>query len=237
MRTWAAACGLATSLLGSAPAGARSEPAETRARDEPSREEIEAWLESRALPADISADPAPDAPPPPPRAHGFVLEGALGALGHVGDMRFISPLSPWFHLKFGWEPIRWLMLYVLGDVAFGSTSLAYPPPPPRGYALWALGAGVRATWEPLDALGLFVQGEIGGAEVSSSVLATYGFRDADSLGPFFGGGVGLKVYPVNPHLALVAHGGVRNYTQTLDRQLSGSSTMAWIGAAGIAYTF
>ena len=29
----------------------------------PSREEIEAWLESRALPADISADETPEAPP------------------------------------------------------------------------------------------------------------------------------------------------------------------------------
>jgi hypothetical protein len=215
----------------------RAETGSPAKPDEPTRQEVEAWLEARALPADVSAEPAPEAPPLPPRDHGFVVEGAVGALGHIGDMRFISPMSPLFHLKIGWEPVRWLMLFALGDVAFGSTSLANPPPGPRSYYLWGIGAGVRATWEPTDWLGLFVQAEIGAARVSEDVLATYGFADADSVSPYFGAGLGLEWYQVSPHLALVTQGGIRNYGEMLDRQLSGGTPLAWLASAGISYTF
>jgi hypothetical protein len=146
-------------------------------------------------------------------------------------------VAPWFHLKFGWEPARWVMLFVQGDTAFGSTSLANPPPPPRGYALWSIGAGVRATWDPWDALGLFIQGAGGAGRVSDDVLGTYGFTDADKLGAYFGAMGGFKWYQINPHYAIVGSGGIRLYPGVLARRLSNATPLAWVGAIGLAYTF
>jgi hypothetical protein len=220
----------------SSSAASATEPKKAGPSAEPTQREIEAWLESRSLPADISAEATPEAPPPPPREPGIVLEGAVGALGHAGEMRYVSPTSPWFHLKVGWEPARWAMLFVLSDVAFGSTSLANPPPEPRGFALWGFGGGFRATWEPTDWLGVFAQLEFGAAEVAEPVLGTYGFEDADSLGPYFGAMAGAEWYQISPHYALVAQGGVRHYGQMLDRQLSDATPLAWIASLGLSYT-
>lgn len=222
---------------------AASRPAAAAAeekKDEPApltQEEVEAWLESSALEADVTVRDVPEAPPHPPRHHGFVLETALGALGHAGEMRHVSPAAPWFHVAFGWEPTRWIMLLALGDVAFGNTSLASRPPEPRAYALFAGGGGVRFTWEPADWCGLWLQGEMGAATVNSDVLATYGFNDASGLSPFFGGTLGFEWYQISPHYALVARGTVRDYSQLLHRQLGSGPPLAWIGSAGLQYTF
>src|SRR5687768_12178158 len=53
-------------------------------------QEIEAWLDARAVPGtrDVaSVEEPPEAPPPPPHDHGFVLEGSIGAFGHLGAMK------------------------------------------------------------------------------------------------------------------------------------------------------
>jgi hypothetical protein len=215
--------------------------APARAEEEPSRglsqKEIEAWLESRSLPTDVATEAPPEAPPPPPRDYGFVVEASVGALGHVGDMKNISPTAPWFHVQLGWEPVRWAMLIALADAAFGNTSYASRPPEPRGYVLYGFGAGARLTVEPADWFGLFLQGEVGAAELSSDILSTYGFDDADSLSPYFGGMLGFEWYQVSPHMALVAEGGVRDYVNLLDRPFASSTPLAWIGALALQYTF
>lgn len=230
-----AVAGLCATTFVTASARAADDP--KASPSEPTREEIEAWLESRSLPPDIAAEDVPEAPPPPPRQAGVVLEGSMGALGHAGDMRFVSPMAPLFQLRMGWEPARWILLAVTGDVALGRTTFAQPPPEPRGYTLWGLGAGVRATWDAWSILGLFAQIEVGAARVGEDVLATYGFQDADAFGPYFGAMGGFKWYQVSPHYALVGQGGIRLYQQTFDRNLSGQTPLAWIGTLGLAYTF
>lgn len=202
-----------------------------------SREEIEAWLESRSLPTDIANEAPPEAPPPAPRDYGFVVESSVGALGHLGALKTVSPTSPWFHLQLGWEPVRWAMLIAETDIAFGNTSYANPPPEPRGYVLYGFGGGVRFTLEPTDWLGIFVEGDIGVTQVSSDILATYGFADADDLNPYFGGLLGFEWYQISPHYALVAKGGVRSYAAALGRQFENSAALAWMGALGLQYTF
>ena len=204
----------------------------------PNQEQIESWLDSEPATADLSATSAPEAPPPPPRKHGFVVESSLGAMGNLGAMKHVTPTMPWFRAAFGWEPTHWVMLLAQGDVAAGSTALASPPPDPRGFALWGLSGAVRFGWSPMPALGLSAQGEIGAAHVTADVLGTYGFKDANNVAPYFGALIGVEWYPVRPHLALVAEGGIRSYAQLFDRPiLAGGAPIAWIGAGALKYTF
>jgi hypothetical protein len=174
-------------------------------------EEIDAWLDSRAMPksqvergADSDSD---EAPPPPPRKHGFVLESSIGVLGQIGHLKNISPAAPWFGLRFGYEPLRWLMVFAEGDLAVANTAYAHPPPPPRSYAFWNVGAGARVTLKPTDRFGVYLQASLGGGRVTEDVLELYGYQHAEELGFYQGGELGLEWYQVNPHLALALHGG------------------------------
>ena len=73
-------------------------------------------------------------------------------------MKNISPVAPWFHLQFGYEPLRFLMVFAEGDLMIANTSYAQPPPEPRTYALWGFGAGLRGTVKATDRIGLYLQG-------------------------------------------------------------------------------
>lgn len=203
------------------------------------RQEVEAWLDSRGMPTtqqDDGGDVA-EAPPPPPRHHGFVVETGLGAMQHLGPLKHISPLSPLFHLQFGWEPIKWAMIFAETDLSFGNTSYARPPPEPRGYAMYGFGGGLRFTVKPTDRFGIYLQGSVGAAKISDDVLVTYGYRDATSFNPYFGGVLGLEWYQVNPHTALALFGGVRNYNQLLDRTGAAQTALAVIGGVSLRYVF
>ncbi|MEB2313991.1 MAG: hypothetical protein OZ921_16875 [Sorangiineae bacterium] len=232
---------LATGALVSAPRPARA--AEERggaAAPEPTREEVEAWLDARGLPAASAerSDGDPDAPPPlPPRPHGFVVTGGVGALQHLGPMKHVTPLAPLFHLEFGWEPARWVMLLAESDLSFGNTSYARPPPEPRGYVLYGFGGGLRFTVKPTDRVGLYAQGTIGAAGIPSDVLVTYGYRDSTSLSPYFGGVLGVEWYQVSPHTALALFGGLRDYSVLLDRTAASQRALAAYGALALRYVF
>ena len=202
-------------------------------------EEIDAWLESRAMPKSQSDRTGgdEDVPPPPPRKHGFVLESSVGVLGHVGHLKNISPSAPWFGLRFGYEPLRWLMVFAETDLAVASTSYSHPPPPPRSYAFWNFGAGVRVTIKPTDRFGVYLQGSIGGGRVTEDVLEIYGYPHAEELGLYQSAELGLEWYQINPHLALGVHGGVRNYPSTLKRDRDDQPPLAWLSGVTLRYTF
>jgi hypothetical protein len=203
----------------------------------PSQRQIESFLSEKPVSPDVTKPTeAPEAPPPPPRRHGFVVESSIGAQTQLGAMRHVSPTSPWFRTAFGWEPTKWIMLLGQFDVSMSSTSLASPPPGPRGYALYAGSVGVRGTISLGTYFGLTVQGEIGGAKISEDVLATYGFRNADTLNPFFGAALGLEWYQVSPHVALGVRGGVRSYGELFDAAIGGAS-IGWTAAGTVRYVF
>jgi hypothetical protein len=214
-----------------------------RADDEPQRrdmtqEEMEKWLSSEQEPKDVGAAEEPEeAPPPPPRHHGFVVESSVGALGHLGTLKNISPTSPWFHLQFGYEPVSFLMVYIEGDLVFSNTSYANPPPEKRAYALYGGGAGLRGTIKPTDRFGIYVQGSLGMARVNDDVLFPYGYSNADRFNFYFGGELGLEWYQVNPHMALAIHGGIRDYSDGLGRDRSSTSELAWISGVSLRYVF
>lgn len=216
------------------------------AEDEPDQsrqltpDEIEAWLESRAMPgsrraAEQEGSLAEEAPPPPPRWHGFVIESSVGALGHLGPLKNVSPTAPWFHAKFGFEPLNFAMVFASADVAIASTAFANPPPAPRSYALLGAGGGARLTGKFSD-FGLFVQGEAGAAVVTEDVLVVYGYRNTNDLGLYFGGQAGFEWYQKSPHYALALHGGVRDYPTVLARERSSQPPLVVLGGLTLRYT-
>jgi hypothetical protein len=204
-------------------------------------EEIDAWLDSRAMPksqqADHAADADADAPPPPPRKKGFVLESSLGVLGQLGRLKNIAPNAPWFGVRFGYEPLRWLMVFAESDLWVASTSYAHPPPPPRSFAFWNVGGGLRLTVKPTDRVGIYLQASAGVGRATENVLQLYGYQHAEELGLYESAELGVEWYQVSPHLALALHGGVRNYARNLKRELDDKPALAFLSAAGLRYTF
>lgn len=231
---WAAALGVVL------PSAARA----AEAKDEPKTRqltpaEISAWLDSHNLPqtSDTGSTEAPEVPPRPPRHHGLVVESSIGAMQHLGPLKNVSPLAPWFHLQVGFEPLKWAMVYAEGDFSPSNTSYAHPPPDPRVYTLFGFGGGVRFTLKPTDRFGIYAEGSIGGAEATNDSLVTYGYKDSTSLGAYFGGGLGLEWYQVDPHYALALHGTLRDYNNVLDRLRSSQPALALIISAALRYTF
>jgi hypothetical protein len=204
------------------------------------REEIEAWLDARAVTGtrDVGeVEAPPEAPPPAPRRSGVVIESGVGVFNHLGPLKNISPTAPWFHLQLGYEPFKWLMVFGESDISFSDTSYANPPPEPRAYALYGFGAGGRFTVLPTDRLGLYAQGSLGVARVSDDVLNVYGYKDAHNFNLYFGGTLGLEWYQANPHYAIVLHGGARAYPDNFSRQRAGGTTAAVIFGLALRYAF
>jgi len=238
-------CALGPLLVSQAAHAIEAEPDAPQSRDPKERqltpEEIDAWLDSRAMPKSqgdhATDDDDAEAPPPPPRKKGFVLESSLGVMGQLGHLKNIVPSSPWFGVRFGYEPLRWLMVFAESDLFVTSTSYAHPPPPPRSFAFWSFGAGFRVTLKPTDRVGVFLQGSVGAGRATDDVLELYGYQHAEELGLYESAELGVEWYQVNPHLALAAHGGVRQYPRTLKRDLDSQPPMTWLSGAGLRYTF
>lgn len=216
-------------MLGCCPVAARAEPAAPDAQLE-----LESWLDEDTKPAEVTPSLA-DLDLPPPRRRGLVLEGSVGALGHLGDMQAVSPVSPWFRIQVGYELFDWLMLLGQGDVAVSSTGLAHRPPEKRGFALFGVGAGARLAWQPLGAVGVYLQADAGLSSVSEDVLATYGYPDANRLRPFVGSSLGVEWFQVSPHYGLAVYGGARDYFENFERINGRKPPLAWISGLAIRY--
>ena len=229
---------LSLAALSAASAGARAaEPAPDQRPLAP--DEIEAWLaQPSGAPAPESLTPAADeAPPPPPRKHGLSVESGVGMLVHLGPLRNVSPTSPRFQLKLGFEPLKWLLVFAETDLTFSNTSYAHPPPPPRANNRVGVGGGARGSVAFAERFGVHAEGSAGLAEVSSDVLEIYGYSHATQLKPYFGGLLGIDWYPLNPHLAVSLQAGLRSYQQGLRRQRSSSAALALLGGLSLRYTF
>lgn len=201
-------------------------------------EEIDAWLDSRAMPKSTDrSDSDEEAPPPPPREKGLVVESSIGVFGHVGHLKNITPAAPWFGLRVGFEPLSWLMVFGEADLFVANTAYAHPPPPPRSFAFFSFGGGVRLTLKPTERLGVFLQGSLGGGRATEDVLEIYGYQHAEELGLYQSAELGLEWYQVNPHLALGVHGGVRHFPRTLKRDRDTQPPLGWLSGVQLRYTF
>jgi len=174
-----------------------------------------------------------EVPPPPPRKKGFVLESSLGAMGFLGKLQHVSPIGSMLHVQFGYEPLRWLMVFVGGDIAFTSTRYIEPS---RGYALYGFGGGARFTGRFTERVAGYLQGDVGLMEASSDLLVSYGFPKSETWNAYFGGTAGVEWYQVDPHYALALNGGLRA-TPGLEREVGNDLALSWLGAASIRYTF
>src|SRR6187431_2668479 len=222
-------------LLVAHAAHAGSEPRERTI----STDEVVSWLDSKGDVPPVADRGGEEelTPVPPPRHHGFVVESGIGALGQLGEMKHTSPVAPWFHLQVGYEPLRFLMVFVEGDLVLSNTAYAPPPPPQRTYALWGVGAGLRGTVKVSERVGLYLQASLGGAQVTNDVLFTYGYENADKLNLYLAAELGAEWYQVSPHWALAVHGGVRDYAVTFKRNFSDLPPLAWVSGLALRYTF
>jgi hypothetical protein len=196
---------------------------------------LDAWLSREPEASGDATSRDPDLPEPPPRHHGLVLEGNVGALGHLGNMRDVSPVSPWFRLQVGYELLDWLMLFGQGDVALSSTSLASRPPAERSYAVFGAGGGARFTWAAFRSVSVYLQGEAGVSSATEDVLSTYGYPDADRIHPFAGGALGVEWYQLSPHYALSVSGGARDYFESFERIHGSRPPWVWFSSVAIRY--
>jgi hypothetical protein len=215
-----------------------------------SQEQVEAYLDSHALPKSpgLTADGVAgdrvagdqggyaEAPPPPPRHRGVVLEASPGVYFPLGAMGHVSPPSPWLQIDVGYELSTWFMVLGHADLTMANTSYAAQPPPPRTFAQYGVGAAGRFQHQFTDWFAAHLQVEVGVSEVTEDVLHVYGFADADTLGPFYGARLGLEWLQVNPHTAVVLHGTLRDYP-TLHRTNDQDPTLSLIGALSLRYAF
>ncbi len=229
------ALGLAAAILSVA---APVQAADDDAAGDPSQEEIEAWLDARAV-TDTrdTGSSVDDAPPPPPAYRGIVIEMTTGALGHIGTMSEVSPGGPWIRLASGYEVWDWFMPFAEGDIFFSDTHFANPPPEPRAYVGFGFGAGLRFTIRPADRFGMYLQASGGFARVKQDALRVYGFPDSDQLNLYYGGMLGFEWYMKNPHYAIAATGGVRNFGATFERVRSTEPALGWMGGLSLRYAF
>jgi hypothetical protein len=218
--------------------GMRSTPA--RADEPPQIRAEDVHLDAPAAAATTTLPEAPpEAPPPPPRKKGFVLEGALGALGFMGQFRHVAPSAPWMHLQFGYEFTNWLMLFGYGELAFTDTSVAQDPSKVRAFPIFGFGVGPRVTVHLSERAALFAQGEIGAlkADVPKNAFAILGYRDAESLGLNFGARLGFEWYQIDRHMALGLAVGFRDAKGFAKLAATSDTPLMWDGSAAIRYTF
>jgi len=233
-----AACCAAAALVGvrasgaeeGAPAPAPSATEEATAPAPPASAE--------AAPTSILPEAPPEAPPPPPRHRGIVLESGLGALGFMGQFRHIAPTAPWMYSQLGFEPASFLMILGYGELAFTDTSESQDESHRKAFPIFGFGGGMRVTFHVTERVAVFGQGNVGAmkADVPAGTLSYLGYRSAESLGLSLGVRGGVEWYQIDRHLALGLGVGFRD-AQGFARSIGGDTPFMIDANAAIRYTF
>lgn len=220
-------------MLASAPAHADEAPAPPVAE---SQIDLEKDVKAKT-PEDLTA-PAPEAPPPTPYKKTLVLDSTLGALGFLGKFGKLAPPAPWMHTQLGYEIFRWLMVYGEGELAFTDTSRDQSQPNTRAFSIFGFGGGARLSIRFTERFGIYGQGGLGfmKADVPQNALAIVGFKNAESLGLYLGGRLGLEWFQLDRHFALGLDGGVRK-AQGFARATGSDSGLAVDGGVALRYAF
>jgi hypothetical protein len=181
----------------------------------------------------------PEAPPPPPYKKTLVLDASVGAIGFLGQFRKIAPPGPWMHVQLGYELFKWLMLYGEGELAFTDTSNKQDPPKTRAFAMFGFGGGARFTVRFTDRVGVYAQAGLGmlKADVPTNAFGILGFRDAESLGLYLGGRLGVEWYQIDRHFALGLNTGIRTAQGFAKTGASRDTPLALDGGASLRYAF
>lgn len=198
--------------------------------------DLEKDTQSSAL-VDAPAAP-PEAPPPPPYKKSVVLDSSLGALVFLGKFGKTAPPAPFLRVQLGYELFKWLMLLGEGELGFTDTSGSQDPPKTRAFPIFGFGGGARVTVRFTDRVGLYVQGDVGAmkADIRRRALEIIGFKDAEDLGLYLGGRLGLEWYQLDRHFALGLTGGLRDATG-FKRTIGTDTPLAFDAGASIRYAF
>lgn len=197
---------------------------------------LEKDTQSTAL-ADVPVAPA-EAPPPPPYKKSIVIDSAVGALAFLGKFGQTAPPAPWIRTQVGYEIFAPLMVFGEGELGFTDTSGSQDPPKTRAFPLFAFGGGARLTLRFTDRFGVYVQGSIGAmqADTSRRALEIIGFKNAESLGLYAGGRLGLEWYQLDRHFALGVTSGLRDATG-FKRTIGNDTPLAFDAGVSIRYAF
>ena len=199
--------------------------------------DLERDTQSSAL-VDAPVVPA-EAPPPPPYKKSIVLDSSLGGLVFLGKFGKTAPPAPWIHTQLGYELFKWFMVFAEGELAFTDTSGTQDPPKTRVFPIFGFGGGGRFTVRFTDRFGVYAQGGLGAmkADIRKGALQLIGFGDAEKLGLYFGGRLGLEWYQLDRHFALGITSGIREATG-FKRTLGAADTpLAFDAGASIRYAF
>jgi len=205
----------------------------------PSSVDLEKDKESAAL---STAPEAPlEAPPPPPYKATVVIDSSIGALVFLGKFGKTAPPAPWIHTQVGYEILKWVMVFGEGELAFTDTSKSQDPPKTRAFPIFGFGGGARFTARFTDRIGAYLQGSVGAmkADIRTNALGIIGFKDAESLGIYFAGRIGVEWYQVDRHFGLGLTGGFRDATGFKQRGGGGGNDtpLAFDAGASIRYAF
>lgn len=195
--------------------------------------------QSAALSTEAPVAPA-EAPPPPPYKSTVVLDSSIGALVFLGKFGKTAPPAPWLRTQLGYEVFKWLMFFGEGELAFTDTSRSQDPPKTRAFPIFGFGGGVRFTARFTDRFGAYLQGSVGAmkADIRTNALGVIGFKDAETLGIYFGGRLGIEWYMIDRHFALGLTSGIRNANGFKQRGGAGGDTpLAFDAGASIRYAF
>jgi hypothetical protein len=198
--------------------------------------DLEKDTQSSAL-VDTPAAP-PEAPPPPPYKPSVVLDSSLGALVFLGKFGKTAPPAPLLRVQLGYELFKWLMLFGGGELGFTDTSRSQDPPKTRAFPIFGFGGGARLTVRFTDRFGVYLQGEIGAmkADIRRRALEIIGFKDAEDLGLYLGGRLGVEWYQLDRHFALGLTAGLRDATG-FKRTIGNDTPLAFDAGASIRYAF
>jgi hypothetical protein len=198
--------------------------------------DLEKDTQSSAL-VDAPAPP-PEAPPPPPYKKSLVVDSSVGALVFLGKFGKTAPPAPLLRIQVGYELFKWLMVFGGGELGFTDTSGSQDPPKTRAFPIFGFGGGARFTARFTDRFGVYLQGDIGAmkADIRRRALEIIGFKDAEDLGLYLGGRLGLEWYQLDRHFALGVTSGLRDATG-FKRTIGTDTPLAFDAGVSIRYAF
>ena len=203
----------------------------------PSQIDLEKDTQSSAL-ADVPVVPA-EAPPPLPYKKSLVIDSSIGGFVFLGKFGQTAPPLPWIRTQVGYEVFKWLMVFGEGELGFTDTSGSQAPPKTRAFPIFGFGGGARFTARFTDRFGVYLQGSVGAmkADIRARALEIIGYRDAESLGLYLGGRLGVEWYQLDRHFALGVNAGLRDALGF--KRVGGASDtpLAFDAGASIRYAF
>jgi hypothetical protein len=134
-------------------------------------------------------------------ATGFLAEGGLGVVAFLPKVNKDAALGPELELRVGRDVFSWFSLDLF---AAASTHEATLPPPPTGqyFQLYRAGADGRLALR-FNAIGIFAEGGVGAAMVSSNVLEPVNITSpGQRFSIQFHGGVGAEYQLENRHYGI-----------------------------------